>query len=247
MSSLPSTVREKRPSSGRGRNGAGPPARRGGDDFRGGGSPDFGHRMRRARFGLIVALAPILTLFVGITVAYVLRHGTSVIDPRSHQYIRYWMEVKLPVGLLLFNTAILLLSSFTMEMSRRQIAQQAALEPLKEIPGLLPASEWQFPWLGASFLLSFAFLVGQGLAWHVLEIRGFFIDTSASSSFFYLLTGAHAVHLAGGMVVLIYAQAITLMRKSIEYRRIVVDLTAWYWHFMAVLWIYIFALLYFAR
>ena len=247
MSSLPSTVHDKRPSSGRGRNGAGPPARRGGDDFRGDGSPDFGHRMRRARFGLIVALAPILTLFVGITVAYVLRHGTSVIDPRSHLYIRYWMEVKLPVGLLLFNTAILLLSSFTMEMSRRQVAQQSALEPLKEIPGLLPASEWQFPWLGASFLLSFAFLVGQGLAWHVLEIRGFFIDTSASSSFFYLLTGAHAVHLAGGMVVLIYAQAITLMHKSIEYRRIVVDLTAWYWHFMAVLWIYIFALLYFAR
>ena len=49
------------------------------------------------------------------------------------------------------------------------------------------------------------------------------------------------------MVVLAYAHAITLMRKNIEYRRIVVDLTAWYWHFMAVLWIYIFALLYFAR
>jgi hypothetical protein len=189
MSSLPSTVHDKRPSSGRGRNGAGPPARRGGDDFRGDGSPDFGHRMRRARFGLIAALAPILTLFVGITVAYVLRHGTSVIDPRSQQYVRYWVEVRLPVGLLLFNTAILLLSSFTMEMSRRQVAQQAALEPLKEIPGLLPVSEWQFPWLGASFLLSFAFLVGQGLAWHVLEIRGFFIDTSASSSFFLSFDG----------------------------------------------------------
>ncbi|HEY1800384.1 MAG TPA: cytochrome c oxidase subunit 3 [Terriglobales bacterium] len=247
MSSLPSTVRDKQPSSGRGRNGAEPPTRRGGGDFRGGGSPDFGHRMRRARFGLIAALAPILTLFVGITVAYVLRHGTSVIDPRTQQYIRYWVEVKLPVGLLLFNTAILLLSSFTMEMSRRQVAQQAALEPLREIPGLLPASEWRFPWLGASFLLSLAFLVGQGVAWHVLAIRGFFIDTSASSSFVYLLTGAHAVHLAGGMVVLGYAQTITLMRKNIEYRRIVVDLTAWYWHFMAVLWIYIFALLYFAR
>jgi cytochrome c oxidase subunit 3 len=68
---------------------------------------------------------------------------------------------------------------------------------------------------------------------------------NASSGFVYLLTGTHAAHLAGGMLVLGYAMFATLARKNIVHRRIVVDITAWYWHFMLVLWVCIFALLYF--
>jgi cytochrome c oxidase subunit 3 len=55
------------------------------------------------------------------------------------------------------------------------------------------------------------------------------------------------VHLAGGIVALLWAAATALLHRSVESRRIVVDITAWYWHFMAVLWIYVFALLGFAR
>jgi cytochrome c oxidase subunit 3 len=55
------------------------------------------------------------------------------------------------------------------------------------------------------------------------------------------------VHLAGGIVALLWAAVTSLLRRPIEDRRIVVDVTAWYWHFMAVLWIYVFALLAFAR
>ena len=63
----------------------------------------------------------------------------------------------------------------------------------------------------------------------------------------FLLTIAHAVHLAGGMIALLWAASASLLHKPVESRRIVVDITAWYWHFMAVLWIYMFALLGFAR
>jgi heme/copper-type cytochrome/quinol oxidase subunit 3 len=49
------------------------------------------------------------------------------------------------------------------------------------------------------------------------------------------------------LLVLLYAAATSLARKPVEARRIVVDVTAWYWHFMALLWIYIFALLEFVR
>jgi cytochrome c oxidase subunit 3 len=63
----------------------------------------------------------------------------------------------------------------------------------------------------------------------------------------FLLTIAHAVHLCGGMIALIWAASASLLHKPVEARRIVVDVTAWYWHFMAVLWIYVFALLGFAR
>jgi len=57
----------------------------------------------------------------------------------------------------------------------------------------------------------------------------------------------HALHLVGGIVSLLYAGVTALLKKPIETRRIVIDIAAWYWHFMALLWIYIFALLNFAR
>jgi cytochrome c oxidase subunit 3 len=62
-----------------------------------------------------------------------------------------------------------------------------------------------------------------------------------------LLTAAHAVHLAGGIIALIWASVTSLLHRPVESRRIVVDVTGWYWHFMAVLWIYVFALLGLAR
>jgi heme/copper-type cytochrome/quinol oxidase subunit 3 len=49
------------------------------------------------------------------------------------------------------------------------------------------------------------------------------------------------------MIALIWAASASLLRRPVEARRIVVDITAWYWHFMAVLWIYIFLLLGLAR
>ena len=115
------------------------------------------------------------------------------------------------------------------------------------IPGISLGDERNLPWLGITVVLGFAFLVGQGLAWGELHNRGFFVSTNPSSSFAFLLTIAHAVHLAGGMLALIWASSASLLHKPVEARRIAVDITAWYWHFMAVLWIYIFLLLGLAR
>ena len=96
-------------------------------------------------------------------------------------------------------------------------------------------------------LLGFGFLAGQWLAWGELHNRGFYMSTNPSSSFAFLLTVAHAVHLAGGILALLWAASATLRHKPPEARRIVVDISAWYWHFMLVLWVYIFALLGLAR
>jgi cytochrome c oxidase subunit 3 len=76
----------------------------------------------------------------------------------------------------------------------------------------------------------------------------FFVYTGPSSSFTYLLFATHAIHLAGGIIALVYAAVSSwLMRKPVEAQRIVVDVTAWYWHFMALLWIYIVVLLMLVR
>lgn len=80
-----------------------------------------------------------------------------------------------------------------------------------------------------------------------MENRGFFVATNPNSSFVYLLTGAHAIHLTGGIIALLWAGYTALRKRAIESRRIVVDIAAWYWHFMGLLWIYVFALLGFAR
>jgi cytochrome c oxidase subunit III len=132
-------------------------------------------------------------------------------------------------------------------LSRRQITRQAALAPVQSIPGVSLGEERTVPWLGITVVLGLGFLVGQWLAWQELASRGFYLATSASSSFVYLLTGMHAIHLAGGILALLYVAITSLLRRPVEVRRIAVDITAWYWHFMALLWIYIFALLEIAR
>ena len=221
----------------------------GGDN---GGSPDsgvpnYGARLRRARLGMICAIVTVSMVFVSLTSAYVVRRGLPTFDDSSRTYFRDWAAVQLPWVLLFVNTAILLISSLSMEGARRGIARRAALAPVTSIPGVSLGEERNFPWLGVTIVLGVAFLVGQFMAWGELKARGFLVNTNPNSSFIYLLTAAHAVHLAGGIVALLWAGITSLLHKPIEGCRIVVDVAAWYWHFMAVLWIYVFALLAFAR
>jgi len=223
-----------------------PPVYGGGDGNRGDSYPDYGRRLRRARLGLIVALAPIFMFFISIVSAYVVRKGLPTLDNKN-TYVLDWIPVQLPVALLLINTGLLAASSLTAECARRQITRQAALAPVRSIPGVSLGEESGFPWLSVTVLLGSGFLVGQWLAWRELANRGFYLATSASSSFVYLLTAAHGVHLIGGMCVLLYAAVVSRLHRPVEGRRIVVDVTAWYWHFMFVLWIGIFALLWFGR
>src|SRR5947208_743832 len=191
MATLSPTITLKDPKLGHGGSGIHPPTVDGGGDGRDdNGFSDYGARLRRARLGTIIALVAVVMIFVALTSAYVVRRGLPVMDDRSGNYVRDWMEVNLPTALLLVNTFVLLVSSLTAEFARRQITRRVALVPVESIPG---------------------------------------------------------VSLAGGVLALLYAAITSLTRKPVEARRIVVDVTVWYWHFMALLWIYIFALLEFAR
>jgi cytochrome c oxidase subunit III len=225
-----------------------PPVRGGGGDGgRGDGYPDYGQRLRRVRVGLAIGLTSVTMIFVSLTSAYIVRRGLPTFDDHTGSYIQDWIPVQLPLALLLINTAMLAASSLTAELARRQITRQAALAPVKSIPGVSLGRESGFPWLALTVVLGLGFLTGQWLAWRELADRGFYLATSASSSFVYLLTATHGVHLLGGMLVLLYAAAISLSHRPVEGRRIVVDVTAWYWHFMFVLWLGIFGLLWFVR
>lgn len=222
------------------------PPRGGGDDGRN-EYPNYGARLRRARLGLICGMITVSMLFISLTSAYIVRRGLPTFDAVKQGYVRDWGEVPLPWLLLGINTAILLISSITMEGARRNIARRAALAPVQSIPGVSLGEEKNFPWLATTVILGFGFLLGQWLAWGELKARGFFVNTNPDASFIYLLTAAHALHLTGGIIAMIWAGITSLLHRPIEARRIAIDITAWYWHFMAVLWVYVFALLGFMR
>src|SRR5712692_8737969 len=159
----------KDPKTGRGSGGTRPPVPGGGDaDGGGNGSSDYGQRLRRTRLGLLVGLIASTMVFVSFTSVYIMRRGLPTLDDSTGGYVRDWLQVNLPTGLLLMNTSLLLLSSITVELARRQIARQAALAPVQSIPGVCIGNERNFPWLGATVALGLAFLIGQWMAWREL-------------------------------------------------------------------------------
>ena len=236
------SIEDPRTALGRGGFSQPPVAVEGGDDD----SRSFDTRLRRARLGMGVAIAGIVMIFVSFTSAYVVRQGLPTLDPRTNALVRDWIPVPLP-RLLLINTLVLLLSSVTMELARRQAVRAGA--DLAPGPSLVaPARNAnQISWLAVTAVLGLYFLGGQWMAWRLLAASGFYVATSPSSSFVYLLTGMHGLHLLGGICALLFAGAAFLARRSAGSQLILVDVSGWYWHFMALLWVYLLCLMEFAR
>ena len=246
MATMNPTLTERKPSFGGHGPADIPPDRCDGDSGGGDSSPDFRARVRRYRIGMITALIPVLMLFLGFTSAYVLRQGSTSIDAATGTQVRDWQALQIP-GILWVNTVILLASSATIELSRRRLHRQFAIAPAQAVLGQSKDAERPLPWLGVTVVLGVGFVIGQWLAWRELAAQGIFVGSNPSSSFFYLLTGAHAAHLAGGVFALLYAGATSALRKPLETRGLVVEVTALYWHFMGALWLYILALLLLAK
>jgi len=125
------------------------------------------------------AIAAILMLFVGLTSAYVVRRG---LDPN-------WTSIPIP-GVAFANAALLLASSFTLEVGRRSPAARR--------------------WLVATWILGLAFAAGQLTLWRQLAEEGLHLNTSAHASFIYLLTALHGLHLLGGMIVVSWQSRVDL-------------------------------------
>jgi cytochrome c oxidase subunit 3 len=196
--------------------------------------------------GLAIAMTPILMLFISFTTVYVIRRALPSSNIQGAGYIQSWIPVQLPWALLFANTAILLASSVAIEFARRAITREAALAPVRSIPGVSLGDERHFPWLTLTTILGLAFLAGQLFVWSRLSATGFRLTGGTSSSFVYMLTAMHGLHLFGGIAALIFANVAAVLHRPVETRRIVVDVTSWYWHCMTGLWIYILVLFSFA-
>ncbi len=197
--------------------------------------------LSRYRLGVVFALAGDLMFFVAIVSAFFVRQSAGHFDAREN-YISDWHPLAVP-PILWLNTAVLLLSSLTVEMARRQLFRE--IDVMEEWLGLgRPAVKRASPWLIATVVLGVLFLIGQWIAWKQLVISGFTLTSpDPSSHFFYLITGTHGLHLVLGIMALAGALVGMYTLRRIELRQIVVDCTAWYWHTMGIFWIFLFTLL----
>ncbi|MBI4447028.1 MAG: cytochrome c oxidase subunit 3 [Acidobacteria bacterium] len=166
---------------------------------------------RRYLTGLLLGLAAVVMFFTALTSAYVVNQGIS----------GQWEQVPLP-RILWASTVILLLSSLAIEKARR-------------------AKKHFGRWWEIATLLGVLFLSAQLAAFRRLASAGIYMDTNPASSFFYLLTGAHAIHLLGGLTALLYIWIRS--RREMMADHIAVKATAIYWHFMDGLWLWLFLLL----
>jgi cytochrome c oxidase subunit 3 len=191
----------------------------------------------------MIGMASVVMLFITFSSTFIFRHHVKHLEPRTGNYVSDWTPIPLPYGLLFFNTAVLLVSSFTVEKGRRQAFELAVVEPITALPGIAADREWRVPWVAVTAFLGLTFLGGQAMAWRHLTARGYLLAANPANSFFYLLTGLHAVHLLGGVLALGYALLSGYRPRPLERRRVIVDVAAWYWHFMGMLWIYVFAVI----
>ncbi len=200
--------------------------------------------LTRYRMGLAFALAGDLIFFVILAIAFFAQQHTGHIDI-ADEYILDWKPLTLP-PILWINTAILLLSSCTMEMARRSVFRE--MDVMEEWLGLgRPTSKRALPWLVASSVLGIFFIAGQCVAWRQLYAQGVYFGSNPNSHFFYLITGAHALHLVFGVAVVAAALAALWSSRRIEMRQIIVDIAAWYWHVMGILWLFLFGMLILAQ
>ena len=196
--------------------------------------------LARYRMLLFFALAGDMMFFAVIVLAFYFQQRAVRMDPASALLLD-WKPLALP-PVLWINTALLVLSSATMEIARRQIFRE--IDVMEEWLGLgKPTSKRAAPWLIATGILGALFLVGQWIAWKQLSAEGVYFASNPSSHFFYLITATHGLHLLLGVLALAGAGMTLLWAKRIEVRQIAVDCAAWYWHAMGLFWLALFGLL----
>lgn len=205
-------------------------------------SPDPKGRLKKARVALAVLMTTSVILFATLCVGYLaLRHGETAFDRGTQTYIPVWKHISIP-NLLWWNTLLLVLSSLALEMARREYFRDEAL--MEEWLGLTRSTlRRALPWQILGILFAAAFIAGQLDAWSKLRAQGIFLGSGPSSQFYYFLTGLHGLHLIGGIGVLILCMIAGFAGQRVESRQVTMDITAWYWHAITVVWFGLFTLL----
>jgi len=174
-------------------------------------------RIHPHKFTLWVGLASIVMMFTGLTSAYIVKRNLSD-----------WITFDLPV-IFWYSTAVIVASSLTIMISRNAFRRR------KMIP--------YRTWLLVTLLLGIVFVVLQYIGFTQLWNHGVTLTRNVAFSFLYIIIGLHALHLVGGIVALLISLVKAFNRKIKNYDMVPVDLVNTYWHFVDLLWIYLFVFL----
>jgi cytochrome c oxidase subunit III len=181
-------------------------------------------RRKAAKPMMWIGIVSIVMLFAGLTSAYVVRADNG-----------NWLVFQLPSTAFL-STALIICSSLTLYISQQAIKK----------------NNFRATTLGLlfSFILGIGFFITQYLCWKELTAQGiYFVGkySNASGSFLYLIAMVHLFHMIGGLISLLVTLAKSVRKKYSADDYLGIELTAIYWHFLDVLWIYLFLFLYFYR
>lgn len=173
--------------------------------------------MNPKKFIMWLFIVSIIMLFAAMTSAYLVRRAEG-----------NWLEYTIP-AVFSYSTAVLIFSSLTM-----QVALWAAK---KDRFGLMRLA------ISITFVAGMIFLYMQFQGWVQLVDQKVFFVGNPAGSFMYVFTGLHAFHLISGLIVLLYALKaafqLTIHAKSLDQ----IEIASTYWHFLDVLWLYLFAFL----
>ncbi len=180
-------------------------------------------RLSRHKTGMVCFLVSESAFFSTLIMAYIifLRHGDAGPTPAQ----------TLTLPLVVLNTGFLLLSSFTAVLAERQLRAGNR-------PGF--AILW-----AATILLGVLFLVGTAYEWHgLIHNHGLTIGVNMFGTTYYTLVGFHAFHVTVGVIAL---TSVLLVARKWEPQATVplpVTLVSWYWHFVDVVWVIVFLVVY---
>jgi cytochrome c oxidase subunit 3 len=174
--------------------------------------------MHPKKFALWLFIVTVVMLFAAWTSAYIVKRGDIG-----------WSEIVIP-SLFYINTFIIVLSSITMVWATRE-ARNNNVERVKLA-------------IGVTTILGLAFLIGQFLAYdELVAMKEFFTGGNVSHSFIYVLSGAHALHVLGGIAFLLIVLVAAFRYKVDSKNMLTIEMCATYWHFLDVLWLYLFVFL----
>ncbi|QMU27207.1 cytochrome c oxidase subunit 3 [Adhaeribacter radiodurans] len=172
------------------------------------------------KFTLWLLIMSIVMMFAAFTSAYIVRREEG-----------NWLEFNLP-GALLINSIIIVLSSVAM--------QWAYLAARKDNLNILKVA------LFLTFILGTAFLIGQWNVWgDLVKNKIFFGGPTAnpSGSFMYVLTGVHGFHLITGLIFILVVLSSAFRYRVHAKNLLQIELCTTYWHFLGVLWVYLYVFL----
>lgn len=181
-------------------------------------------RRKTAKPLLYIGIVSMVMLFAGLTSAYVVRADNG-----------NWLVFSLP-DITIISTAVIVTSSLTLLMAQQAIKKNNLL--LTNIGLFL------------TLVLGIAFFFTQIEAWKQLTAQGiYFVGkySNASGSFLYFIALVHLAHMSGGIIALIVSLTKGLLKKYSASDYLGIELTAIYWHFLGILWVYLFLFLYFYR